>query len=74
MLRTGMFAPAPRHVPVVRVHVGVRRAEVSPLEAVDGPQVAHLPRRETPGVEELTRRIAVPDLDALVLTQRTQSQ
>ena len=71
------WCAAARHKPhlvhalagVVRVHVLIRGAEVAPLEAVHRPEVPHLAVRQTAPVEELTRRVAVPDPDALVLEQ-----
>eukprot|EP00411_Alexandrium_monilatum_P097620 CAMPEP_0175802222 /NCGR_PEP_ID=MMETSP0097-20121207/87931_1 /TAXON_ID=311494 /ORGANISM="Alexandrium monilatum, Strain CCMP3105" /LENGTH=525 /DNA_ID=CAMNT_0017113555 /DNA_START=193 /DNA_END=1767 /DNA_ORIENTATION=- len=47
---------------VVLVHVHVLRAEVPPLEAVDGPQVALLAVGETPPVQEFAGAVGVPDL------------
>ena len=51
------------------MHVLVRGAEVAPLEAVHRPEVPLLAVRQPTPVEELTRRVAVPDADALVLKQ-----
>lgn len=48
---------------VVRIGVYVGRAEVSPLEAVDGAKVALGARRESDAVEVGARAVAVPDLD-----------
>ncbi len=50
---------------VVGLGVDVGGAEVAPLEAVDGPEVAGLTVCQTQVVEELARAVAVPDLDAL---------
>mmetsp|Transcript_1744 Transcript_1744/g.4928 ORF Transcript_1744/g.4928 Transcript_1744/m.4928 type:complete len:430 (+) Transcript_1744:290-1579(+) len=52
---------------VVVVHRTVRRAEVAPLPAVHGAEVALLAFGESNGVEIVARRVAVPDLDAFVL-------
>ena len=50
---------------VVRVGVVVRGAEVAPLEAVDGAQVALLAVAEAALLEELLGAVAVPDVDVL---------
>mmetsp|Transcript_17432 Transcript_17432/g.52932 ORF Transcript_17432/g.52932 Transcript_17432/m.52932 type:complete len:624 (-) Transcript_17432:50-1921(-) len=52
---------------VVGVHVGVLGAKVAPLPAVHGPEVANLPLGQADRVEVVARRVAVPNLDALVL-------
>mmetsp|Transcript_41303 Transcript_41303/g.86485 ORF Transcript_41303/g.86485 Transcript_41303/m.86485 type:complete len:396 (-) Transcript_41303:583-1770(-) len=52
---------------VVVVHRFVLGAEMPPLPAVDWAQVADLPVRESDRVEVVARRVAVPDLDLLVL-------
>ena len=52
---------------VVGVHVGVLGAKVAPLPAVHGPEVAHLTLGQADRVEVVARRVAVPNLDALVL-------
>lgn len=50
---------------VVCFRVDVFRAEMPPLEAVHGAEIADLALREAEVVEELARAVAVPDLDAL---------
>lgn len=50
---------------VIGLRIDVLGAEVAPLEAVDGAQVADLAVREPEVVEELARPVAVPDLDIL---------
>src|SRR4051794_2221094 len=51
---------------VVRMHSVIGGAKVSPLEAVDGPQVPLLAVVEAHAVEEGARGVPVPDLDLLV--------
>jgi hypothetical protein len=52
---------------VVGVHVLVARAKVAPLEAVHRAEVALLAVAQSALVKELSRAIAVPDVDVLVL-------
>lgn len=49
---------------VVRLCVDVFRAKVSPLEAIDGAEIADFAVGEADAVEELAGAVAVPDLDA----------
>lgn len=49
---------------IVRLGIDVLGAEMAPLEAVHGAQVADGAVRQADGVEVLTRSVAVPDLDA----------
>ena len=52
---------------VVGVHVHVVSTEVSPLEAVDWPQVSLLPGCEAQTVQELSAAVPVPDPHILLL-------
>ena len=45
------------------MHVDVLRAEVAPLESVDGAEVALLAVPEADRVQELPRTVAVPNAD-----------
>ena len=51
---------------VVGVHVDVLSTEVTPLEPIDGSQVALFSLRESVRVQELAWRVAVPDFNALL--------
>ena len=49
------------------MHVDVLRPEVSPLEAVDGAEVALLALRQADAVQELPAAVPVPDPHVLLL-------
>mmetsp|Transcript_42750 Transcript_42750/g.106420 ORF Transcript_42750/g.106420 Transcript_42750/m.106420 type:complete len:561 (+) Transcript_42750:336-2018(+) len=55
---------------VVGVHILVLGAEVAPLPAVHRTQVTLLTVRQTDGIEVLSRRVAVPDVNLLLLQFR----
>ena len=50
---------------IVGVHVLVFCAEVTPLEAVDGSQISHVPIRQSSLVQKLSRAIAIPNMNVL---------
>ena len=50
---------------VVGVHVDVFCTKVSPLESIDGSQVALLPISQASAGQEFGGRVAIPDVDAL---------
>ena len=52
---------------VVRVHVPVLRAEVAPLEAVHGPEIALLAVAQPDAVQVLAAAVTVPDVNILIL-------
>mmetsp|Transcript_5015 Transcript_5015/g.20046 ORF Transcript_5015/g.20046 Transcript_5015/m.20046 type:complete len:323 (-) Transcript_5015:518-1486(-) len=51
---------------VVGVHVAILSPKVPPLEAVDRPQVPNFAIREAPLVQELSRTVAIPNVDVLL--------
>ena len=55
---------------IIGLGVDVLGAKVAPLEAVDGTEVADLAMREAEVIEELTRPVAVPDLDPVFAERR----
>ena len=57
---------------IVGVHVFILRAEVAPLEAVDGAQVVDLAVRQPHAVQVLAAAVAVPDADALVVAVQAE--
>ena len=49
---------------IIGVAIHVRRAEMAPLEPIDGPEIAFTAVCQPAGVEERARAVSVPDFDA----------